>query len=84
MYLCHASWPNEILYRPEIWYMYTNAPYLKTSFFFFEKMTLMAASSEKLSCHMDFSQISIALFSFISNVIITLKLMVAIFCKYFA
>ena len=38
--------------------------YLKTSFFLFEKITLRAASLEKLPCHVDFPHISsISLFS---------------------
>ena len=63
MYLCHASWPNEKRYRPEIWYTYSHNPYLKSGFCFFEKMTLGAASLEKLPRHVVFPHISsIALF----------------------
>ena len=51
MYLCHTSWPNQKRYRPEICYTYSYTPYLKTGFGFFEKMTLRAASLEKLPCH---------------------------------
>ena len=32
VYMCHASWPNEKRYRPEIWYTYSHRPYLKTGF----------------------------------------------------
>ena len=37
IYLCHASWPDEKRYRPEIWYTYCHRPYLKTYFMFFSK-----------------------------------------------
>ena len=37
VYLCHASWPNEKRYRPEIWYSYSHWSYLKTGFLFFSK-----------------------------------------------
>ena len=57
IYVCHASWPNETLYRPEIWNTQFPIPYLKT-FFFRKKVTLKAASLEKLPCHVDFPHIS--------------------------
>ena len=54
--LCHASWPNEKRYRPEIWHTFSHWPYLKTDFFcFFKKITVTAASLKKLPCHVDFS-----------------------------
>ena len=47
IYVCHATWPNQIRYRPQIWYTYSHRPYLKMVFFCFcEKMTLRAASLE--------------------------------------
>ena len=55
-YLCHASWPNEKRYRPQIWYTYSHRPYLKTCFFvFFEKNALRPISLEELLRHTDFS-----------------------------
>ena len=60
MYLCHASWPNEKLYRPENRYTYSAGPYLKLVLIcFFEKMILRATSLEKLPCHVDFPHISL-------------------------
>ena len=59
---CHASQPYKKLYRPEIWTTYSNRPYLKP--FFFEKITVTAASFEKLSCHLDFPYISSIAFPF--------------------
>ena len=47
IYVCHGSWPDERLYRPEIWYTYSHRPYLKTGFlFFFEKIMLGALASK--------------------------------------
>ena len=44
--LYRTSWPNEK------WYTHSSGPYLKTGFLFFrKKMTLRAASVEKLPCH---------------------------------
>ena len=37
MYVCHASWPNEIRYRPEIWNTCFHGPYLKTRFWFLRR-----------------------------------------------
>ena len=66
--LCHASWPNEKRYRPEIRHTYSHWPYLKRVFGFFEEITLTAASLDKLPCHMDFRHISsIALFLILSQ-----------------
>ena len=63
-YVCHASWPNEKRYRPEIWYTHSPRPNLKTAFF--EKATLRAASLEKLLCQVDFPHISsIAFFMYL-------------------
>ena len=64
--LCHASWPNEIRYRPEIWFTRSPRPHLKTCCLFFsEKVTLRFASQEKMPCHVDVLHISsIALYSF--------------------
>ena len=62
--VCHASWPNEKRYRPEIWYTHSPRPNLKTAFF--EKVTLRAASLEKLPCQVDFPHISsIAFFMYL-------------------
>ena len=58
IHVCHASWPNDDRYRPDIWYTHSPGPHLKTGFCFFEKATLKAASLEKLPCHVDFSHIS--------------------------
>ena len=64
IYVCHASWPNEKRYRPEIWYTHSPRPNLKTAFF--EKVTLRAASLEKLPCQVDFPHISsIAFFMYL-------------------
>ena len=39
-YFCHAGWPTEIRYRPEIWYTRSPRPYQKIFFFnFLEKVT---------------------------------------------
>ena len=66
VYLCHASWPNEKRYRPEIWHTYSHWPYLKTSFS--KKIPVTAVSLEKMPCHADFPQISsIALFFVVSK-----------------
>ena len=54
VYVCHTSWSNEKQYWPEIWYTNSPRPYLKTSFCFFEKITLKAVSLEKLMRHIDF------------------------------
>ena len=63
IYVCHASWPNDNRYRPEIRYTHSPRSYLKTDVLFFEKTTLTAASLEKLLCHVGFPHISsIALF----------------------
>ena len=37
IYLCHAYWPNEKRYRPEICHTYSHWPYLKTGFLFIRK-----------------------------------------------
>ena len=64
IYLCPTSGPKENGYRPENWHINSQWPYLKTVFFFFEKITMKAACLEKLPCHVDFPHISsIALFS---------------------
>ena len=36
-FLCHASWPNQKRYRPEIWYTFSPRPYLKMGIFVFSK-----------------------------------------------
>ena len=72
MYWCHASWPNEKRYRPEICYTYSHWPYLKKKVFcFFEKISLTASSLEKMPCHADFPHISsIALFFYFWSFIV--------------
>ena len=37
IYVCHASWPNEKRYRPEIWYTHFPRPYLKMAFFVYSR-----------------------------------------------
>ena len=56
VYVCHASWSNEKRYRLEIWYIYSQGPYLKTGFF--KKISVTATSFEKLTRHVDFPHIS--------------------------
>ena len=62
---CHTPWPDEKRYRPDIWHTCSHWPYLKTVFFyFFDQITVTAASLEKLPCHVDFPHTSsIALFT---------------------
>ena len=54
VYVCRVSWPNEKRYRPKIRPTYSHRPYLKRVFYFFVKITVTAASLEKLPCHVDF------------------------------
>ena len=63
VYVCHTSWQNEKRHRLKIWYTYSHRRYKKRVFCFFEKISVTAASLEKLQCHVDFPHISsIALF----------------------
>ena len=64
MYLCHASWPNEELKFG------THTPILIWKWVF-EKITLRAASLEKLPCQVDFPHIaSIALLQLLARQLI--------------
>ena len=51
IYVCHASWPNEKQYRPEI--RYTHSPRICLNTFFSKNGTLRSASLEKVPFHLD-------------------------------
>ena len=55
IYLCHACWPNEKQYIPEIWHTYHHWPYLKRVICFIEEIPVTATSLEKTAVSRGFS-----------------------------